>query len=336
MRLLKLAIQLSIILVCAILLVPSSVLAWSGELNGHVNERYIVGAGSLNWREGLSLLGSCRLEDNRRAVFQVKIASSELKPNQAISSRRVNFSESSALEQNASLSYQVYDQNGRLLFNAVAHSGYMEFSKFDGVAVKMNFSVQLQDQAQFIDLSSQDLSLDNVNPEAMESDFVDPNLSPSSTERELNTTSSRDPFVDAYYEDEGCDFDDESADEDLAGYPFYADENESNYDSYYDDDYNSDDDNISCDDSDSIDSYDSDEDSISCDPSDSVDDDYESDDGCTDDEWAAEAKGTKPRAQYRNRKALKRWRALNRILPLLISILMIGIWRALIRIYRTE
>lgn len=318
MRLIKLAIQLRLILSCICLLVPSLVLAWSGELNGHVNERYIVGAGSLTWQDGLSLLGSCRLEDNRRAVFQVKVATSELKPNQDSSARRVSFSESSALEQSASLSYQIYGQNGRLLFNAVAHSGHMDFSKFDGVNVEMSFSVQLRDQEQLIDLVSQDLSLNNIDPEAVESEFADPDLNLTPTEVGVHATSSRDPFADAYYEDEGCDFDDESIDEDIAGYPYYADETESNYDSYYDDDYTSD------------------GDSISCNNSDSVDNDYESDDGCTDDEWAAEAKMVHLGAQYRNRKALKRWRALNRVLPLLISILMIGVWRALLRFYRSE
>ncbi len=306
-------------LTCLLFCVPKLVFAWSGEVTGHVNEQYIVGAGSISRQDGLSILASSRIGDNRRAVMQIKIASSLLELDGGAVPNQVSFSESLALEQSSRLSYQIYNQQGQLLFNAVAQSGSMEFSQFDGVAVHMRFSVYLEDQAQSIDLSSQNLSLNNANPEAVESMLNHGEAVPTSPTA-INVSNTNDPFADAYYEDEGCDFwgiaeaDYESAGSDD---PFYFDETESNYDRYYSDDYASDDEGIHCD------------------SSDSVDDDYESDDGCTDDEWAAEARlaSSNPQ-QAHNRRALAKWKLINRLLPLLVSILMVSIWRRMLARYR--
>ena len=321
MKSMKLTMHFSAIFLWCLCVAPLKAFAWSGELSGYVNEQYIVGAGSLSLRNGLSLLGSIRLSDHQRAVFQVKIAASQLEPKQDHLPERITFSEVSALEQRISLSYQIYNSDGQLLFNAVAHNGHLNFSQFDQFSVEMSLVAELQNQGKYIELSSQNLKLNNANPEPTDDDLSRHDSSSGSVAINLDTTDTNDPFDDAHYEDDGCDFWDDSVDHDnIAGsdYPYYADENESNYDSFYSDE------------------YDSDDESISCDSSDSVEDDYESDDGCTDDEWAAEAKGMQFRAQHRNRNALKKWRALNRLLPLLVSILMIAIWRTVIRCFHSD
>ena len=320
MKSMKPTIQFSAILLWCLCIVPLKASAWSGELSGYVNEQYIVGAGSLSLRHGLSLLGTIRLNDHQRAVFQVKIAASELEPKQGHLPERIILSEVSALEQRISLSYQIYNSDGQLLFNAVAHNGHLDFSQFDQVSVEVSLVAELQNQGEYVELSSQNLKLNNAHPETTDDDLSNNDSSSGSLAINLDPTDTSDPFDDAHYEDDGCDFWDGSDDyDDIAGtdYPYYADENESHYDSFYSDEYDSDE-------------------SISCDSNDSIEDDYESDDGCTDDEWAAEAKSMQVRAQSRNRQSLKRWRALNRLLPLLVSILMIAIWRTVIRFFNSD
>lgn len=63
---------------------------------------------------------------------------------------------------------------------------------------------------------------------------------------------------------------------------------------------------------------------ISCE-SDDQDDDLESDDGCTDDDWAAEA--SLMNRSLSHRRYLKQWRMINRLMPFLFSLCIIFFWR---------
>ena len=57
-------------------------------------------------------------------------------------------------------------------------------------------------------------------------------------------------------------------------------------------------------------------------------------DGCTDDEWAAEA--TIIDQRKRSRAKLKRWRYLNRLLPIFFSFLFVLGWRRVSRLGNNE
>jgi hypothetical protein len=269
---------------CLLLMMSTpSAWGWSGELTGELNDIYVNGAGSVDPLEGISLLGTLRHNTDERAVFQLKI------PSTLINEQRVEFEGIDDDESLVSLEYQIYASNGRLVYSAFAESGWLIFSPYGTDEMRFNLSVRLVDRNEVIELSTENLRLVNPFPSP---EGIDHNeqIEVGTGVRDTDVNDQYDPFEDAVYEDEGCDFSDES---------------DSRYES----------------------------EGVSCESNDS-DDDLASDDGCTDDEWAAEA--SVPYGISTHRHYLKRWRAINRLLPFICSILLITIWRRILRRYKRE
>jgi hypothetical protein len=272
-----------ILVLCLLLMMSTpSAWGWSGELTGELNDIYVSGAGSVDPIQGISLLGTLRRNTDERAVFQLKIAGT------LINDQRIEF-EGIDDESQISLGYQIYTSNGRLIYNAIAESGWLVLNSYGKDEMRFSLSVRLVDRSEVVELSTENLRLVNPfpSPEAID---TNEQIEVATGIRDPVVNDQYDSFEDALYEDEGCDFSDES-----------------------DSDYESE--------------------GISCESNDS-DDDLASDDGCTDDEWAAEA--SVPYGISTHRHYLKRWRAINRLLPFICSILLITIWRRILRRYNKE
>ena len=273
--------------------------AWTGDLHGLINidsdlNYPIAGAGSFDAVNGLSLLGTLYTSSNDRGLIQLRLSSKAL--NDAIN-MSAEFSTAAALSNESQCSYQVYSPSGILILNDHCIGGWLSVRNLQTESLADERRVIISFELELSGLTSNHLThlrsegLNLIDPNAPQSDQVFNEPYSAST----GAPMSSDQVDDERWDDE---FD-----------PFTHDEGCDFDDEYDDQNHNRDDWDVSCDEE--------------------VNEEGSTSDGCTDDEWAAEASvGVQ---KQRARKALRRWRHLNRCLPIICSLLFVLGWRRLMR-----
>lgn len=297
-----------LILCCAIVFTVRPSIARTGELSGYLDIDSdlvpISGAGNLDAIDGLSLLGTLYASATQRGLLQLKLSASVL--DQAIGGQ-VEFSPMTALSKEAQCSYQVYSPSGELLTHAHCHEGWLHLEVPDRSDLdpdKERLEVRV-----FFHLTLKHLLQDgSLELKAEQLRIADSRLSQDTRNGGNEGTaylpsqgSITEGAGESTYDSYDPFFDTDTADE---GCDF-----DSENDTYDDENYGSDE-------------------GVSCESE--VDEEGSSSEGCADDEWAAEA--STHRQNERSRDALKRWRHLNRLFPLICSLIFVFGWRRLSRL----
>ena len=301
-----LAILISLISICTC----SRAQAWTGEVQGVItlDQQEVIVSGSGKWldRRDLSFLGSAYLPSGRRVIIKMELEEAE-------ESREM------ALDQPGYIvNYLEFSPRGATVMNAQVTSGWVQVQEpFLGVLeIKLAASIDVAGQTRT--LEAQTLRLIDPDVDLPSEVIDDPEFAV--------VLLADDGYQDDDYQDDGCYFDDDEE--------YYEDDDYQDDGCYFDDDEEYYEDESGCD-SDSgaggggggFEVYDEyDEGDYQYGESESEADE----DGCADDDFAAEA-STHQRRRTKRRRPPLGWRLFLRLLPLLGSTLLVLAWRRRLR-----